>query len=124
MYFSQTLTISLRSSTNGLYGTQFLLALKYMKKVFSLVHATKKPARLVEASKNVITKYLKRERRKQLPEGVDFVDFKCRLGSCEEVAAPIHINELFKGIDRLEKNQASEFYVEILPFHGVRQKKK
>ena len=94
-----------------------------MKKVFSLVHPTKKPARLVDAAKNVITKYLKRERRKELPEGVDFVDFNCRLGTKEELAQPLHLKELFKAIDRAELSGATELYVEILPVAGVRQKK-
>jgi len=95
-----------------------------MKKVFSLVDPKKKPARLVEAAKNVITKYLKRERRKEIPEGVDYVDFKCQFGLTTDTAEPLHLNELFKAIDAAEQNNAEAFYVEVIPTDGVRQKKK
>lgn len=93
-----------------------------MKKVFSLEDPKKKPARLVEAAKNTITKYLKRERRKQLPENVDYVDFKCKFGTTEEEASPVHVNELFKAIDTAEQNDAKSLYVEVIPVAGVRKK--
>ena len=54
-----------------------------MKKKFSLKHPKIKPARRVEAVKHEIRKYLKRERRKELPEGVDFWDFDCKFGLTE-----------------------------------------
>ena len=94
-----------------------------MKKVFSLIHPTKKPARLVEAAKNEISKYIKRERRKELPEGVDFVDFACRCGASAETATEVHIKDLNKAIDSVEQAQAPELYVEVIPTAGVRQKK-
>ena len=46
-----------------------------MKKTFKLNIEGKNPARLLEATKHEIRKYVKRERRVPLPEGVDFWDF-------------------------------------------------
>ena len=97
--------------------------LSIMKKVFSLTHPTKKPARLVEAAKSDISKYVKRERRKELPEDVDFVDFACRCGATAETAKEVHINDLNKAIDTVEQAQSPELYVEVIPTAGVRQKK-
>ena len=42
-----------------------------MKKTFQLEHPKIKPARLIEAVRRDVKKYIKREKRKSLPEGVD-----------------------------------------------------
>ena len=47
-----------------------------MKKTFPLHVPGKEDPRVVEAIKVTLTKYVKRERRKKLPEGVDFWDFR------------------------------------------------
>ncbi|MBT5910990.1 MAG: hypothetical protein HOH25_14445, partial [Opitutae bacterium] len=61
-----------------------------MKKTFNLVHPKIKLARLVDAVRSDVKKYLKRERRKELPEGVDFWDFDCKFGPTAEQAKVIH----------------------------------
>lgn len=94
-----------------------------MKKTFTLTHPKIKVPRLVDAVKSDIRKYIKRERRKELPEGVDFWDFDCKFGATEEAAQTVHPAELNKCIDAAEKQQLTAFYIEILAKPAHRQKK-
>ncbi|MBT8042138.1 MAG: hypothetical protein KJN98_03140 [Pontiella sp.] len=73
-----------------------------MKKSFDLTHEKIKYPRMVEAVKNEIRKYIKRERRKELPEGVDFWDFDCRFGDTEAEAKGIHLSEIDGCINDIE----------------------
>lgn len=94
-----------------------------MKKTFKLTHPKIKRPRLVEAIKHEVRKYLKRERRKSLSEGVDFWDFDCKYGAEEAAAAVIHVSELTKFIDQAESEGLESFYLEILAKPGYRRKK-
>ena len=94
-----------------------------MRKTFKLTHPKIKVARLVEAVKHDVKKYLKRERRKKLPEGVDFWDFDCKFGRTAEESEVIHLSEMNKFIDKAEEQQLESFYVEILAKPGHRMKK-
>ena len=94
-----------------------------MKKTFKLIHPKIKYARLIEGVKNDVRKYLKRERRKPLPDDVDFLDFDCRFGDTEATAKAIHLAEIDKCIDDAEARQLESFYVEILAKPGMRSKK-
>lgn len=94
-----------------------------MKKTFQLTHPKIKVARLFEAVKRDIKKYVKRERNKKLPEGVDFWDFDCKFGSTEEDSQEIHLSEFNQFIDKAEEQQLKSFYVEILVKPGHRTKK-
>lgn len=94
-----------------------------MKKVFTLIDPKKKPARMVEAAKSTINKYIKRERAKKLPEGVDFCDFRCEFGLSAEDAKPVHLSKLNAEIDAAEKASAESFYVEVSAIAGYRNKK-
>jgi len=94
-----------------------------MKKTFQLTHPKIKVPRLVEAAKHEVRKYLKRERRKPLPEGVDFWDFDCKYGHSEEDAKPVHLAEVNGCIDGAEQQQLERFYVEIVAKPGHRTKK-
>ncbi len=85
-----------------------------MKKSFPLTSATHKPARVIEGIKAEIRKYLKRERRKPLPEEVDFWDFDCRAGKDAETAQPIHVSEITKPVDAAAENNWDSVYLEIL----------
>ena len=51
-----------------------------MQKIFQLTDSKIKLTRRVEAIKGDVRKYIKRERKKKLPEGFDFWDFNCSLG--------------------------------------------
>jgi hypothetical protein len=94
-----------------------------MKKTFNLTHPKTKVPRLVEAIKNEIRKYLKRERRKPLPEGVDFWDFNCKFGDTEAAAIAIHVDDITKNINQAEAKKLESFYLEILAKPGHRSKK-
>ncbi|MFC5049783.1 DUF6172 family protein [Rubritalea spongiae] len=93
-----------------------------MKKIFTLIDEKKKPARMVEAAKSTINKYIKRERNKKLPEGFDYVDFDCKFGYEADEASEIHLSKLFKAIDGAEQDEVESFYVEVLPVGRVRGK--
>ena len=92
-----------------------------MKKTFQLAQEGKNPDRLLEATKHEIRKYIKRERRRALPEGVDYWDFDCKFGATQDAATVAHLAELMPLIDALVQGGGTQFYVEILAKHGVRK---
>lgn len=94
-----------------------------MKKTFPLESPPHKPPRVVEGIKNEIRKYLKRERRKPLPEDVDFWDFDCRVGPGSESAKPVHVAELVQAVDIAAKESWTAIYIEILAKPGHRTSK-
>jgi hypothetical protein len=94
-----------------------------MKKTFNLNHEKIKYPRMVEAVKNEIRKYIKRERRKELPEGIDYWDFDCKFGDTEAEAREIHLSEIDACVNDAEKRELKSFYVEILAKEGIRKKK-
>ena len=91
-----------------------------MRQTFPFTHPKHKPAQALAALKHRIRKYLKRERRKGLPEGVDFWDFDCRVGPQEDAAEPVHVAELIQRIDTLAADGGTHVYVEILAKPGHR----
>ena len=93
-----------------------------MKKTFNLTHPKIKYDRLVEGVRHDIKKYLKRERRKQLPPGVDFWDFDCKFGHTEDEARVVHVSDIGKCIDEVQKEALTSFYLEILAKGGRRMK--
>ena len=91
-----------------------------MKKTYTLHIEGKNRDRLLDASKHDIRKYVKRERAKPLPEGVDFWDFECKVGATEAAAAPVHFAEIMGAVDALVGGGADQFYVEITSKSGHR----
>jgi hypothetical protein len=85
-----------------------------MKKTYQLQAEGKNPDRLLDAIKHEIRKYVKRERRRELPGGADYWDFDCRFGTTEEAAQPAHLSTLIGLIDGVAKDGGSQFYIEIL----------
>ena len=94
-----------------------------MKKTFLLHVEGKHPDRLLEASKHEVRKYVARQRRAALPEGVDYWDFTCRFGSSEADASPVHFATLIGLMDAAAKAGAGSFFVDILGQHGIRKPK-
>ena len=94
-----------------------------MKKTFALQSSGKDPLRVIEAIKADVRKYVKRERRKTLPEGVDFWDFDCKVGADKNEPAIKHIEEVIGAIDAISTAGGTEVYVEILCKAGRRTKK-
>ena len=95
-----------------------------MKKTFTLSHPKIKPARMVDAIKHEIKKYLKRERNKKLPEGTDFWDFDCKFGDDELGSNKINVSAINKLIDSAVAQEKMSFYVEILANAKVKEIRK
>jgi hypothetical protein len=94
-----------------------------MRQTHSLTHARHAPPQALAAVKNTIRKYIKRERRKTLPEGVDFWDFDCKVGLDEDSAIEAHLSEVIERIGALALDGATAVFVEILVKPGVRTKR-
>ncbi len=94
-----------------------------MKKTFKLSHEKLKLPRLVDAIKHEVKKYLKRERRRALPEDADYWDFDCKFGVDEASAEVIHVSEINKKISWAEAEGLESFYLEILVKPCTRTKK-
>ena len=91
-----------------------------MKKTYALNTEGKNRDRLLDAAKFDIRKYVKRERARALPSGVDFWDFDCKLGADQASAAKLHFASLITSVDALAKQGADSFYVEVVTRHGRR----
>ena len=94
-----------------------------MKKTFLLTAPNKQPERQCDSVKFEIRKYISRERRKKLPEGVDYWDFDCKIGADLQSAQVIHVAEINKKIDVLFNEKKPSFYIEILAKYGIRKKR-
>ena len=95
-----------------------------MKKTFQLTSPNKKPERQVDSVVHEIRKYLKRERRKPLPEKVDYWDFDCRIGSDADNASEFKLSELNASINKVVESGKEKFYLEILSKPGYAENKK
>ena len=91
-----------------------------MKKLFQLTVEGRNRDRLLDASKHEVRKYVARQRRAALPEGVDYWDFACRFGSTEADATEVHFATLISLMDEAGKAGADAFFVSILGTRGVR----
>ncbi|MGA0569262.1 DUF6172 family protein [Variovorax sp. VNK109] len=85
-----------------------------MRKTFPLAAPGKHPERLLEATKHDIRKYVRRERRRELPEDMDYWDFDCRFGPTEADAAPVHFATVIGLVDAAAKAGDAQFFVEIV----------
>ena len=91
-----------------------------MKKNFPLQAEGKHPDRVLEAVKHDIRKYFKRERNRDVPKGVDFWDFDCKVGLSAETAQGVRVSGVIEAVDAAAKTGATSVYVEILSKHGMR----
>ena len=92
-----------------------------MKKTFQLTIEGKHRDRVLEAVKHEIRKYIKRERRRVLPQGVDYWDFDCKFGLTPEAADVVHLATITASIDAVAKAAGEKFYIEILAKPGHRK---
>lgn len=92
-----------------------------MKKIFKLNIEGKHRDRVLEATKHEIRQYVKRERRKTLPEGVDFCDFDCKFGTSVDNASSVHFANLTALIDAVAKDGGDAFYLELIAKPGLRK---
>lgn len=91
-----------------------------MRKTYPLEVQGKHPDRVLDACKHDVRKYVKRQRRVPLPEGVDFWDFDCRFGADQAQAQPLHLAEITAQMDALAAAGGKHFYVEIIAKPGHR----
>ena len=80
-----------------------------------------KPARIIETVRRDVKKYLKREKRRSLPKGVDYWDFDCKFGATEDKAEIILASEISKCISEAEVENLESFYIEILAKPGYKK---
>lgn len=92
-----------------------------MKKTFQLHIDGKNPDRVLDAVKHEIRKYIARERRRALPEGVDFLDFDCKFGATVDAAEVVHLSAINGLIDALAAEGGKQFYVEVIAKPGHRR---
>ncbi|WP_221030378.1 DUF6172 family protein [Actomonas aquatica] len=86
-----------------------------MKKTFKLTDPRLAAARVRDKIRHEVNKYVKRERRKELPEGHDRWEFNCRLGVTEATAEPLPLGDVPAAIDRLgEQDGAETVFIEVL----------
>ena len=86
-----------------------------MKKIFSFTDEKKHEDRVLEAIKNDIRKYIKREKKKKLADAkMTYWDFDCRVGESEPTAQKVEFEALIKAVDNIKEAGSSVCYVEIL----------
>ncbi|AXH11774.1 DUF6172 family protein [Halarcobacter bivalviorum] len=85
-----------------------------MKKTFKLKQENKHPDRVVDSIKYEVRKYIKREKRKTLPEDKDFWFFDCKFAIGDDEPKVIEFADITKSIDEAAKSEAETFYLEIL----------
>lgn len=94
-----------------------------MKKIFPLELPQQSPDRVSEGIKLHIRKYLKRERRKPVPEGVDYWDFDCKFGLNQSSPYVLSVPEIILALDQAFLANAKEVYIEILAKPVTRPKR-
>jgi hypothetical protein len=92
-----------------------------VRKTYQLIIEGKHPDRVLDAVKHDIRKYVKRQRRVPLPEGVDYWDFDCKFGTSKETAVPVHFGEIMGLIDAVAKEGGAAFHLELLAKNGHRK---
>ncbi|HHD79286.1 MAG TPA: hypothetical protein ENK98_06605 [Epsilonproteobacteria bacterium] len=86
-----------------------------MKKIFKLTDEKKHEDRVLEAVKNDIRKYVKREKKKELPDKATmYWDFDCKIGATADDAQEVPYEELIKALDAIKATGATEVYVEVM----------
>ncbi len=86
-----------------------------MKKVYKLTDEKKHEDRVLEAVKNDIRKYVKREKKKDLPDKkLTYWDFDCKVGASGDDAKVVAYEELIKELDAVKTAGATEVYVEVM----------
>ena len=86
-----------------------------MKKIFKLTDEKKHEDRVLEAVKNDIRKYVKREKKKDLPDKKTmYWDFDCKVGATSDSAEVVVYEELIKALDAVKATGVSEVYIEVM----------
>lgn len=86
-----------------------------MKKVFKIQQEKLKPERAVDAIKNELRKYVKREKNKDLPnKKTMYWDFDCKFGKSSEEAKPMSFEDIFTALNSVVEAEWTECYIEVI----------
>ena len=85
-----------------------------MRQTFTFADSKHKPEQALAALKNKVRKYLKRERRKSLPEGADYWDFDCQVGETEGTSEALAVTEVITRMGDIFERGEPQVYIEIL----------
>ncbi len=89
-----------------------------MKKSFPLQTPGKDDARVRDKIRHEVNKYVRREQRKDLPEGFGRWEFACKVGSSPADAVVRPVKEVGGAIDTVAQAGATAVYVEIVAVPG------
>ena len=85
-----------------------------MKKTFPLHASDRADARVLEAIKYDIRKYVKRERKKTVPAEFDLWEFACKVGVDPTTAVEKPLRDMSGGIDAVAAGGADGVYIEVV----------
>ncbi|MDB6094265.1 MAG: hypothetical protein JWM32_1827 [Verrucomicrobia bacterium] len=85
-----------------------------MKKTFPLHQPGKADARVVDAIKADIRRYVKRERRKPLPADAGIWVVECAVGVDQAGAKPTLLADVGKAVDEVVATGVDSVYVEVV----------
>lgn len=86
-----------------------------MKKIFQIQQERLKADRAVDAIKNELRKYVKREKKKDLPnKQTMFWDFDCKFGKTAELANECSFEEIFTKLNSVVADGWEVCYVEVM----------
>lgn len=91
-----------------------------MKKTFPLQASGKDDARVRDKIRHEVNKYIRRSRRKELPEGFAQWEFACKVGAGEAAAESRALKEVAGAIDTVAETGATSVYIEIMAVPGQR----
>lgn len=85
-----------------------------MKKTFSLQAPGKADARVLDAIKHEVRKYVRREHRKPLPEGFNRLEFDCKIGTSAADVTVVPLQDVSSALDAVARAGGSVAYVDIV----------
>ncbi len=91
-----------------------------MKKTFPLQAPGKEDARVRDKIRHEVNKYVRRSRRKEVPEGFGQWDFTCKVGASAASAESRALREVGGTIDTVAEAGATEVYIELVAVPGQR----
>jgi len=91
-----------------------------MKKTFPLQATGKDDARVRDKVRHEVNKYVRRCRRKEVPEGFAQWEFNCKVGASAETAENKSLKDVATAIDQVAEAGSTVVYLEIEPVPSQR----
>ena len=95
-----------------------------MKKRFALTNTKKTPQRVLDGIKNDIRKYIKREKRKPLPEDTNFWKIDCKFAKNDDELLEIKFEDIIKNINMASEEKCESFMIELVATAVMKEAKK